>query len=545
MNLKKLLSLVLIASMLLTGTALMEEESDAEVPAVVGEIVEEAVEAPAGEAVEEIPEEAVEEIPEEPVEEVVEAVASEAVEAAVEEAADVELAEDVELEAEGVEEVLMEEEAVSEEPAAQAEEPAQQVVVEENDASAKLMEGENLIPIDEAHFPDAAFRQYISENIDGRSGAHDGVLSNGEIAATVTMSIDNKGAVNLTGIKYFTSLQKLSIVENNVVGKTFVGLTALDVSGMPNLASLNCKWLPIAALDFSNCPNLVEVDCWNDQLTSLAIAGCPKLERLECQSNKLTSLVFADNCPNLKKLCCNANSLSVLDLSNQSQFVARWKSWKYKSKDKKTTWYGIRRANSPEEFIHDNKTKVKTSGGSTNPAVPAGFADVPGAVAAQVTVAAGSTAKNTRATVIAAPGSKTQLDLGGATGKKFKSSNKKVAKVSKGGVVTFKKSGKVKITYKVGKKTRKVTLTVTDPTLPTAVAISEVNTAVKKGESVTLTPTVNEGANPGGFKWKSSNKKVATVKNGVVKFKKAGKVTITCTTKRGKKKASVTFAVSK
>ena len=36
MNLKKLLSLVLIASMLLTGTALMEEESDAEVPAVVG-----------------------------------------------------------------------------------------------------------------------------------------------------------------------------------------------------------------------------------------------------------------------------------------------------------------------------------------------------------------------------------------------------------------------------------------------------------------------------------------------------------------------------
>ena len=52
---------------------------------------------------------------------------------------------------------------------------------------------------------------------------------------------------------------------------------------------------------------------------------------------------------------------------------------------------------------------------------------------------------------------------------------------------------------------------------------------VKKGESVTLTPVVNEGANPGGFKWKSSNKKVATVKNGVVKFKKKGKVTITCT----------------
>ena len=56
---------------------------------------------------------------------------------------------------------------------------------------------------------------------------------------------------------------------------------------------------------------------------------------------------------------------------------------------------------------------------------------------------------------------------------------------------------------------------------------------------------VPEGTDAGGYKWKSSNKKVATVKNGVVTFRKKGKVTITCTTKRGKKKARVTFAVSK
>ena len=227
-------------------------------------------------------------------------------------------------------------------------------------------------------------------------------------------------------------------------------------------------------------------------------------------------------------------------MSKQPEFVALWKSWKYKIKDKKYTWYAKQRANSPEEFTHDNKTRIITA---SVPAVPASFTNTSEGVT--ITVNPGSTAKNTKATVVAAPGSKAQLDLGGATGKKFKSSNKKVAKVSKSGVVTFKKAGKVKITYKVGKRTRKATLTVTDPTLPTAVAIPEVNTAVKKGESVTLTPTVNEGANPGGYKWKSSNKKVATVKNGVVKFKKKGKVTITCTTKRGKKKARVTFAVSK
>ena len=152
---------------------------------------------------------------------------------------------------------------------------------------------------------------------------------------------------------------------------------------------------------------------------------------------------------------------------------------------------------------------------------------------------------STRTSVSAAPGSVYRLDLGGQAGTKFKSSNRKVATVDQNGNVTFKKPGKVKITFKVGKKKRTVTLKVTDPTIPTSVSLAPVNTAVKKGDVVTLTPSVPENANPGGYKWKSSNKKVATVKNGVVTFKKPGKVTITCTAKRGKKKARVKFRVSK
>lgn len=96
----------------------------------------------------------------------------------------------------------------------------------------------------------------------------------------------------------------------------------------------------------------------------------------------------------------------------------------------------------------------------------------------------------------------------------------------------------------MGKKSRAVVLTVTDPTLPTSVAIDPVTTDVKKGESVTLNATLPEGTTSG-IKWKTSNKKVATVSGGVVKFKKAGKVKITAVTTRGKKKASVTFNVSK
>lgn len=150
-----------------------------------------------------------------------------------------------------------------------------------------------------------------------------------------------------------------------------------------------------------------------------------------------------------------------------------------------------------------------------------------------------------KAAVSAAPGAVYQLNLGGVTGKGFKSSKKKVATVSRDGLVTVKGAGKTRITFKVGKKKRTVTLTVKDPTVPTGVALSAPATAVKKGDVITLTPSLTPAGTSSPIQWKSSNKKVATVSNGVVTFKKAGKVTITATAKRGKKRAKVTFRVSK
>ena len=139
-----------------------------------------------------------------------------------------------------------------------------------------------------------------------------------------------------------------------------------------------------------------------------------------------------------------------------------------------------------------------------------------------------------------------KIDLGGATGKKFKSSNKKVATVSSTGVVTIKKAGRVKITFKVGKKKRTVTLTVKDPTIPSYVTITAAGPLTgKKGDTVQLTAVLPEGTNSP-IKWTSSNKKVATVSStGLVTFKKAGSAKITATAKRGKKKAKVTVQGTK
>lgn len=139
-----------------------------------------------------------------------------------------------------------------------------------------------------------------------------------------------------------------------------------------------------------------------------------------------------------------------------------------------------------------------------------------------------------------------QINTGGKAVKGFKSSNKKVATVNADGVVIPKKPGKVKITFKVGKKKRTVTLTVTDPTIPKRIALTANGPLTgKKGGTVQLIATLPENTTSA-VKWTSSNKKVATVNaSGVVTFKKPGKATITATCKRGGKKAKVKVRVTK
>lgn len=109
----------------------------------------------------------------------------------------------------------------------------------------------------------------------------------------------------------------------------------------------------------------------------------------------------------------------------------------------------------------------------------------------------------------------------------YSSSNKKVATVSKKGVITAKKSGKAKITVKSGKK--KVTITVTVPkTQPTGITNIPAAKTLKKGKSTTLKAKLAPASAEAKITYKSSNKKVATVNaKGKVTAKKKGTAVIT------------------
>lgn len=107
----------------------------------------------------------------------------------------------------------------------------------------------------------------------------------------------------------------------------------------------------------------------------------------------------------------------------------------------------------------------------------------------------------------------------------WKTSNKKIATVGNDGKVTAKKPGTATITAIIGGK--KATCKVTVKGIS---KLSKTKVSLKRGKSITLKATTIPKKSK--VTWKTSNKKVATVKNGKVTAK--GKGTATITAKAGK-----------
>ena len=108
----------------------------------------------------------------------------------------------------------------------------------------------------------------------------------------------------------------------------------------------------------------------------------------------------------------------------------------------------------------------------------------------------------------------------------WKSSDESVATVSSDGVVTGIKSGVITITCTSNATGLSATCKVTVATI----ALNKSSVTITKNQSVTLKPTVYPTTlEDQSVTWKSSNKAVATVKNGKVTAVAAGTATITCT----------------
>ncbi|MBQ9895725.1 MAG: hypothetical protein IJM40_00250, partial [Synergistaceae bacterium] len=165
------------------------------------------------------------------------------------------------------------------------------------------------IAVNASNFPDANFREYILENLDDDG---DGVLSNAEINAVVSMDVNACGIESLAGIKNFTSLQHLECYLN--------GMTELDVSNLNKLQVLYCHSNGLTSLNLSGCSSLRALNCRSNGLTELDLSSCTSLEWLQCSLNSLKTLDLAANY-NLKNIYCRENELEAIDLSERENLL--------------------------------------------------------------------------------------------------------------------------------------------------------------------------------------------------------------------------------
>ncbi len=140
-------------------------------------------------------------------------------------------------------------------------------------------------------------------------------------------------------------------------------------------------------------------------------------------------------------------------------------------------------------------------------------------------------------------GDKIDLDIVGAkeAGGKYTTANKKVASVTKKGVVTAKKTGNTKITWKRG--TKKYTCKVKVVKAP---VLSKSKVTLEEGKSIKVS-VKNYGNKKLSVKWSSSDEGVAKVSGGKITGISAGEATIQAKMKGYKKtwKKSIKVTVQK
>lgn len=179
--------------------------------------------------------------------------------------------------------------------------------------------------IDEETFPDANFRNYIKEEIDGNEND---LLSPEEIDQVEEISINYRNISSLQGISIFENLEALYCtgnqldsldVSHNTALKRLCcmenQLTGLDVSQNTALIILTCNDNLLTSLDISHNLTLKELYCYSNNMQNLDVSHNTSLEVLFCEFNKLTSLDVSNNTA-LIRLDCSGNQLTDLDVSN-------------------------------------------------------------------------------------------------------------------------------------------------------------------------------------------------------------------------------------
>ena len=163
-------------------------------------------------------------------------------------------------------------------------------------------------PLHDIGIPGGAFRDAVSALCDADS---DGLITASEAAALSRLEICTDDIASLSGVELLLSLASLSCA-----GTLWKGhLTALDVSPLPTLGALDCKYNHLSTLSLPASGSLESLDCSYNNLETLDLSSQTGLVSLDCYCNDIPSLDLS-MLTALEKCVCGYNGLTELDVSS-------------------------------------------------------------------------------------------------------------------------------------------------------------------------------------------------------------------------------------
>lgn len=163
---------------------------------------------------------------------------------------------------------------------------------------------ENSIDIDEIHFKDEIFRNYVKKNFDLDN---DDKLTDFEILYIRNIHIENEKLSSVDGVELFRYLESLYIVG---------GIKEIDLSDNINLRRLKIYSSDISSIDLSKNKLLDILGLENNkQLTSLDLRNNPKLYLIEVTNNSLKEINLNGIEESIQFFNCDNNELESMDLS--------------------------------------------------------------------------------------------------------------------------------------------------------------------------------------------------------------------------------------
>ncbi|MBP5687392.1 MAG: hypothetical protein J6X22_01970 [Muribaculaceae bacterium] len=190
-------------------------------------------------------------------------------------------------------------------------------------ASKWLVYRLEVIPIDEEHFPDQYFREFVHAKYDKNDNWW---LSQAELDAVTSMDIrvsDNADYANitdLTGIEWFTNLKKFFFAGTSS-NKLIV--EELDMSNLVNLEEFTCRYASnLTEVNVSGCTNLKYIQLmYDDAIAGVDLTNNTNMVEIDIENCNAFSELTIPTLPLLESFTlrnCDAFKNQTIDLTNDN-----------------------------------------------------------------------------------------------------------------------------------------------------------------------------------------------------------------------------------